>query len=107
MTSLIFFQEVPSPWIFDPRFSDYVDRLYITNSDFDPVKIFSDDVLNFTSVNGLLHVLDKSMNGRMAYYMTQSHTIRLFWRTVAPFHSPAADRSAVGFRFLAYPATGM
>ena len=87
------------------RFSDNLDRLYIANSDFDPINIFSDNLI--FKETGILHSFDNSMNGLMEYYLTQSNMIRLFWRTVSPFDRPATDIWAAGFRLLAYPGTGI
>ena len=101
-TCLFFLQG--KQYMYMGRFSDNLDRLFIANSQFDPTKIFSDNML--WNETGLLKTIESSMNGRMGYYMTQSNTVWLLWRTVSQFDTSAADMSAAGFRILAFPASG-
>ena len=83
------------------RFSDNLDRLYITTGAFDNDNIFTDDIIGATG--SVLFSFDKESRNDVPELMTGAHTIKLFWRTVVQFQSTSRDLSAAGFRLLAYP----
>ena len=83
------------------RFSDNLDRLYITTGAFNNDKIFTDDIID--AMDSVLFSFDKESRNNVPELMTGAHTIKLFWRTVVQFQSTSRDQSAAGFRLLAYP----
>ena len=95
------FQVIPQYSDGNKRFSDNLDRLYITTRGFNNDKLFTDDVVNATG--SILKAIDKSSSIDIPEIMTGSQRIKLFWRTVVQFMTTTKDQLAAGFRLFAYP----
>ena len=95
------FQEIPLSYDGHIRYSDNIDRLYITTAAFSCNEMFTDDVVNATG--SVLRVFDRTTENYIPEYMTGLHRVKLLWRTVVQFQTVKRDPTAVGFRLLAYP----
>ena len=83
-----------------PKFTDWIDRLYIVNETFDLEYIFSDSALD--KANGIIAVLDKENGYEESLFRSNVKNIRLIWRT--HFQEVPRDPLARGFRVLVYPS---
>ena len=81
------------------KFSDKLDRLYITNESFDLNLIFSEAAIHESSE--LIAVLDMESGHIVPHYIAEPGTIRLIFRTVVQ-DKDSRNTNAVGFRLLAY-----
>ena len=81
------------------KFSDKIDRLYISNASFDLKLIFTDVDVHTSS--DLIAILDKESGHLVPHYITEPGNIRLIWRTFVQVMG-SRDSHAVGFRLLAY-----
>ena len=81
------------------KFSDKLDRLYITNESFDLNLIFSDNAIHKSSE--LIAVLDMESGHLVPHYIAEPGNIRLIFRTVVQ-DKDSQNADAVGFRLLAY-----
>ena len=77
-----------------------VDRLYVVDKSFHISSVFSEAAL--TDASGLIVVFDKDSKIEDRYLRTNFKHIRLIWRTF--FQEVDRDKSAIGFRILAYPS---
>ena len=81
------------------KFSDKLDRLYITNGRFDLNLVFSE--ANIHASVDLIAVLDKDSGHIVPHYTTDPGNIRVIWRTIVQVED-SRDSQAVGFRMLAF-----
>ena len=84
---------------YTPKFSDKLDRLYLSNESFDLNLIFTD--IDIHKSAGVIAALDKESGHIVPHYITEPGNIRLIWRTVVRIKD-SGDPRAVGFRLLTY-----
>ena len=82
------------------RFSDYLDRLYITRYSFESDLILSDQVVDQSQ--DVIFTADKTMMEGVPHLITYSDKVKIYWRTTV--QSNQQDAPAAGFRMLAYPS---
>ena len=82
------------------RFSDSLDRLYITRPSFDPDLILSDELVD--TLEDIILTADKSAVEGVPHIITYSDRVKLYWRTTV--QSNQLDSVAAGFRILVYPS---
>ena len=83
------------------RFSDNLDRLYITRSSFDPDLIMSDQLVDQSG--DIILTADKTMNEGVPHLITYSDIVKVYWRTTV--RNSQQSSAAAGFRMLAYPSS--
>ena len=83
------------------RFSDNIDRLYITTADFAADSLLSDDTVERSG--GVIAVFNESNKDPVPHVYTESSRILLYWRTSQRNNVGDFGVSA-GFRLLAYPS---
>ena len=81
------------------KFSDNIDRLYISTASFDLNLIFTD--IDIHTSSDLIAILDKESGHIVPHYILEPGSIRLIWKTVVQVEG-SRDSNAVGFRLLAY-----
>ena len=81
------------------KFSDKLDRLYITNESFDLNLIFSEAAIHESSE--LIAFLDMENEHIVPHYIAEPGNIQLIFRTVVQ-DKDSRNADAVGFRLLAY-----
>ena len=83
------------------RFSDNLDRLYITRLSFEADLIMSDQLVDQSE--NIILAADKTMNEGVPHLITYSDKIRVYWRTTV--QNSQHTSAAAGFRMLAYPSS--
>ena len=83
------------------RFSDNIDRLYITTADFAADSLLSDDTVERSG--GVIAVFNESNKDPVPHVYTESSRILLYWRT-SQRNNGGDLGAAAGFRLLAYPS---
>ena len=100
-TAYDLFQVSPTSTDTQLRFSDNLDRLYITTPSFEPNLLLSDHFIDQSE--GVIFVADNSFEETVPHLITYSETVRVYWRTTA--QSTSRDSAAAGFRILTYPSS--